>query len=203
MQTKKHKPTLGTQAAYAAVHTNSKLGSDIICHLAEAVAPGFTECIQQRIACRVTGDWDGDIEWKTKAISNFQKGNRRYALVFHLLALWIGIKLTEIHDPYKPIHGDVFKKGSSMTICYYSFYEGNGRVSKIGMVLYVDHAKKEFVFHENAPEGKYPDEADHWIHMRSNLHTLALYDALKNNGYKEIERTVDPHPWSLTDEEKY
>jgi len=90
-----------------------------------------------------------------------------------------------------------------MTICYYSFYEGNGRVSKIGMVLYVDHSNKEFIFHGNAPEGKYPDKADHWIHMRSNFHTLALYDALKKNGYKEIEHTVDPHPWSLTDKEKY
>ena len=106
---KKYKPTLGTRAAYAAVHTNTKLGSDAICYLAEAVAPGFTECIQNRIPCRVNGDWDEDVNWKVQAISKFLKGNRRYGLIFHLLALWIGIKLTEIHDPYKSSFGDFFK----------------------------------------------------------------------------------------------
>lgn len=106
---KQPKPILGTRAAYAAVHTNTKLGSDAICYLAEAVAPGFTECIQNRIPCRVNGDWDEDVKWKIKAISKFLKGNRRYGLIFHLIALWIGIKLTEIHDPYKPSFCDFFK----------------------------------------------------------------------------------------------
>lgn len=105
----KHKPILGTQAAFAAIHTNTKLGSDMICHFAEAVAPGFTECVQNRIACRVRDDWDGDLEWKVKAISCFLGKNRRYRFFIHLAILWIGIKLIELHDPYKPYDGDLIK----------------------------------------------------------------------------------------------
>ena len=90
-----------------------------------------------------------------------------------------------------------------MVICYYSFYQGEGRVSKIGMVLYVDHKKQTFSFHVNAPIGKYPDVADCWVHLMSNQHALSLYDALKKGGYKEVEHTLDPHPWTLTDDEKY
>lgn len=109
MQIKKPKPILGTRAAFAAVHTNTKLGSDMICHFAEAVAPGFAECIQNRIPCRVAGDWGEDMKWKCQAISKFLKGNRRYYLILHLLVLWIGIKITELHDPYKPDYGDIIK----------------------------------------------------------------------------------------------
>ena len=105
----KPKPVLGTRAAYAAVHTNSKLGSDAICYLAEAVAPGFTECIQNRIACAVANNWDEDLEWKIKAISCFLGKNRRYWFFIHLIILWIAIKLTELHDPYKPHYGDLIK----------------------------------------------------------------------------------------------
>ena len=105
----KLKPVLGTRAARAAIFTNSKLGSDVICHFAEAVAPGFTECIQRRIPCRVNGQWDTDLNWKVLAISKFRKGNRRYWLLLHLLFLWIGIKFTELHDPYKPDAGDLLK----------------------------------------------------------------------------------------------
>ena len=105
----KTKPILGTRAAYAAIHTKSKLGSNAICYFAEAVAPGFTECIQERIPYRVNGQRDKDLEWKVRAISKFLKGNRRYWLLLHLLFLWIGIKLTERHDPYKPDYGDFLK----------------------------------------------------------------------------------------------
>lgn len=105
----KIKPILGTRAAYAAIHTNTKFGSDAICYFAEAVAPGFTDCIQNRIVCCVTDDWDRDLEWKIKAISCFLGKNRRYRFFIHLAILWIGIKLTELHDPYKPYNGDLIK----------------------------------------------------------------------------------------------
>lgn len=109
MQTKKPKPILGTRAAYAAIHTNTKFGSDLICHFAEAVAPGFTGYTQNRIACRVAGDWDEDLQWKIQVISCFLGKNKRYWFFIHLALLWVAIKLTELHDPYKPTYGDFIK----------------------------------------------------------------------------------------------
>ena len=108
-QKKAFSSVLGARAAWAATHTNSKFGSDAICYLAEAVAPGFEHHIQKRIEALVQKDFDEALKEKVYAISCFLPWNRRYFFFLHLIALWIGVKLVERHDPYKPTYGDLFE----------------------------------------------------------------------------------------------
>lgn len=98
------KPTFATRVTRAAVHTDSKFGCDCLCRLAEALAPGFTECVWLRIESRVRGDWASDAKWKARALSCFRR--RRYALFAHAFLLWVGVRLVERHDPFSLSDGD-------------------------------------------------------------------------------------------------
>lgn len=104
---KQPKPTFATRVTRAAIHTNSKLGSDCLCYFAEAIAPGFSGCIQNRIACRVNEKWDEDLQYKWEAFRCFKP--KRYWLFLHLFIVWMGVKIVESHDPFELSFGDLVK----------------------------------------------------------------------------------------------
>lgn len=104
---RKPKPTLPTLATFAAIHANTKLGSDAICYLAEAVAPGFTAACEERISLRLQGRWDEDLLAKRKCIRAFRP--KRYFLFIHILLLIIGCRIVTAHDKFFLSKGDQYK----------------------------------------------------------------------------------------------
>lgn len=101
----KPKATFSSHVVRAAIHSNTKFGSDCVCHFAEAIAPGFTKCTQKRISCRVEGRWEEDLMWKLNSLCAFRR--KRYMLFLHVAILFIVVKLIEMHDPFEPSVGDL------------------------------------------------------------------------------------------------
>lgn len=99
------KATFSSHVVRAAIHANTKFGSDCVCHFAEAIAPGFTACTQKRISSRAGGRWEEDLMWKFNSLCAFRR--KRYALVLHVAILFIIVKLIEAHDPFELSVGDL------------------------------------------------------------------------------------------------
>lgn len=105
--TRRPKPTLPTLAAFAAIHANTQMGSDAICYLAEAVAPGFTAACEERIFLRSQGRWEEDLIAKRKCLRAFRP--KRYFLFMHVLLLIIGCRIVTAHDRFFLSKGDQYR----------------------------------------------------------------------------------------------
>ena len=104
MMSHKRKFAMALRIAWAPTHTRTRLGSELFCRIAEAVAPGFTEQTDRQIAARLAGDQgENNLGW-AEAIRLAYFRNK--LMFIHNFLLWVGCLLVEKHAPYKK-----YKKG--------------------------------------------------------------------------------------------
>ena len=99
----KRKFLLAQRIAWAPTHTQTRLSCELFCRIAESVAPGFTAATDRQIAARIAGDQGhNNLAWADAVYAAY---HRKKVFFLHELALRIGCRLVERHDPMPSMKG--------------------------------------------------------------------------------------------------